>query len=275
MIEIPESRVLARQINEVIKGKTIREVVPRRSPHKFAWYFQNPEDYQVLLTGRKIESAIGIGSMVEINASGAVILFGDGIRLTFHQTESDLPEKNQLLIEFEDHTYLSAVVLMYGGLWCFPTGRFDNPYYLGSKSKPFALDDSFNTAYFVGLIENPAVQKASAKAFLATEQRIPGLGNGVLQDILFRAGLHPKRKIGTFTPDEKSFLFEVLKTTLNEMVERGGRDTERDLFGKTGGYQTQMSKNTVGKPCLRCGETIVKEAYMGGSIYYCPHCQNP
>ena len=59
------------------------------------------------------------------------------------------------------------------------------------------------------------------------------------------------------------------------MVERGGRDTERDLFGKTGGYQTQMSKNTVGKPCLRCGETIVKEAYMGGSVYYCPHCQKP
>lgn|GEM_PF-2077218 len=30
------------------------------------------------------------------------------------------------------------------------------------------------------------------KAFLATEQRIPGLGNGVLQDILWTARIHPK-----------------------------------------------------------------------------------
>jgi hypothetical protein len=31
------------------------------------------------------------------------------------------------------------------------------------------------------------VKKLSLKALLATEQRIPGLGNGVLQDILFKA----------------------------------------------------------------------------------------
>jgi len=164
---------------------------------------------------------------------------------------------------------------MYGGLWCFPDGGFDNPYYLGAKVKPFALATSFDKAYFEGLVESPDVQKAPLKAFLATEQRIPGLGNGVLQDILYRARLHPKRKVGTLSGEEKFYLFEVLKTTLNEMVERGGRDTESALLGEPGGYQTQMSKNTVGKPCPRCGETILKEAYMGGSIYYCPHCQKP
>lgn len=68
-------------------------------------------------------------------------------------------------------------------------------------------------------------------------------------------------------------MYKILKTTLKEMAEFGGRDTERDLFGACGGYQTQMSKNTAGKPCPRCGETIAKEAYMGGSVYYCPNCQ--
>jgi formamidopyrimidine-DNA glycosylase len=42
----------------------------------------------------------------------------------------------------------------------------------------------------------------SAKAFLATEQRIPGLGNGVLQDILFTAGIHPKRKMAAISEEE-------------------------------------------------------------------------
>ncbi len=273
MIEIPESVVLAKQITQSFQGKTVSRVMPQRTPHKMAWYYERPEDYPELLTGRKIEFATGIGSMVEISASGAIILFGEGIRLTFCPTESTVPKKDQLLIGFEDGSYLSAVVQMYGGLWCFPNGSFDYPYYLSAKSKPFALSDAFNQPYFEELIENPDMQKMPAKGFLATEQRIPGLGNGVLQDILFRAGLHPKRKIGTLTKEEKSLLPKVLKTTLREMAELGGRDTERDLFGAFGGYQMQMSKNTAGKPCPKCGETIVKEAYMGGSVYYCPNCQ--
>jgi len=29
----------------------------------------------------------------------------------------------------------------------------------------------------------------------------------------------------------------------------------------------------TGKPCARCGAPIVKEAYLGGVVYYCPGCQ--
>ena len=57
------------------------------------------------------------------------------------------------------------------------------------------------------------------------------------------------------------------------MDANGGRDTERDLFGRFGGYRTILSKNTSGKPCSTCGDIIKKEAYLGGSIYYCPTCQ--
>ena len=111
------------------------------------------------------------------------------------------------------------------------------------------------------------------KAFLATEQRIPGIGNGVLQDILFNAKLHPKRKTNTLSNKDKEELLDSLKSTLTQMVDEGGRDTETDLYGKPGGYKTVLSRNTVNKPCLDCGTIIKKEAYMGGSIYFCPTCQ--
>ena len=58
-----------------------------------------------------------------------------------------------------------------------------------------------------------------------------------------------------------------------DMIEKGGRDTEKDLFGNNGGYITKLSKNTAGKPCGNCGSIIKKESYMGGSIYYCSKCQ--
>jgi formamidopyrimidine-DNA glycosylase len=64
-----------------------------------------------------------------------------------------------------------------------------------------------------------------------------------------------------------------VKTTLSAMATQGGRDTELDLFGHPGGYKTILCKNTVNKPCPVCGITIKKEAYMGGSVYYCEKCQ--
>jgi formamidopyrimidine-DNA glycosylase len=113
----------------------------------------------------------------------------------------------------------------------------------------------------------------SAKAVLATEQRVPGIGNGVLQDILFYAGIHPKRKKSTLTNKEKGELFHSLKSTLKNMTDQGGRDTEKDFLGNSGGYKTILSKNTVNQPCLKCGDLIVKNAYLGGAVYYCPACQ--
>ena len=82
----------------------------------------------------------------------------------------------------------------------------------------------------------------SLKALLATEQRIPGLGNGVLQDILFNAHMHPKKKAGMLSTADRRLLFEATRTTLAEMVAGGGRDTETDLYGRPGGYRPQRSE---------------------------------
>ena len=160
---------------------------------------------------------------------------------------------------------------MYGGINAFP-GKSDNPYYQGARTKCSPLEERFDAGYFSRLWA-ASKQNLSAKAFLATEQRIPGLGNGVLQDILFRAGIHPKRKLATLGDADAERLFRTLKSVLREMTDRGGRDTEKDLFGKPGGYAVQLSRNTCAEPCPVCGGPIVKEAYLGGAVYYCPCCQ--
>lgn len=201
------------------------------------------------------------------------MVFAEGINLRFHEVNEKRPQKHQLLIEFEDFSAITATVQMYGGLWCFPEGEFDNPYYLVAKAKPSPLSVEFSRDYFNSILDAPKAEKLSAKAILATEQRIPGLGNGVLQDILYNAGVHPKKKVGQLSESDKDRMYQSIKSTLAEMVVQGGRDTETDLFGCPGGYKTKVSKTTVDKPCPVCGTSIVKENYMGGSIYYCPGCQ--
>jgi formamidopyrimidine-DNA glycosylase len=273
MIELPEAVNLAKQLTETIKGKKIKEVIAGYSPHKFAWYHGDPVDYNAQLRGKIIGTTISYGGLVEIAVGDSKILFGDGVALRFHNKDEKRPAKHQLLVEFEDSSAISASVQMYGGMWCFKEGEFDNPYYDVAREKPSPLSDGFDQTYFNGIIRDPGVQTLTAKAFLATEQRIPGLGNGVLQDILYNAGIHSKRKVETLKDEERESLFNSVKSTLKEMAEQGGRDTEKDLFGEPGGYRTKLSKNTVGMPCTRCGKIIIKQAYMGGSIYFCSGCQ--
>jgi formamidopyrimidine-DNA glycosylase len=272
MLEIPEAAGLVRQLNQTVFGKTIRQVIAAQNPHGFAWYHGDPSGYASLMVGKKIGNAVNPGGMVEIVVEDVYLLFSDGINLRYHQTSSDQPLKHQLLIVFEDSTSISATVAMYGGLSCFPQGTNDNPYYLAARQKTSPLADAFSKDYFMGLFL-PGTENHSLKAFLATEQRIPGLGNGVLQDILFNAQIHPKRKVLTLSSQEIDMLFHAIKRTLKTMADLGGRDTEKDLFGNPGGYQTRMSKNTVGQPCQVCGNLVIKQAYMGGSVYFCPVCQ--
>ncbi len=272
MIEIPESIKIARQINETVQGKTIYRVIANASPHKFAFYQGDPAGYHALLIGQVIGSSIGMGAMIEISAGNCQVVLGDGANPRYYDDSSKISAKHQLLLEFDDGSVLVCSVQMYGTVLAFMKGTYDNKYYLIAKEKPSPLSDDFDKNYFDSLYTE-ALGKLSAKAFLATEQRIPGLGNGVLQDILFHAGIHPKRKMKTITEKEYTGLFRSIKDTLAEMTMLGGRDTEKDLFGKAGGYQTILSKNTVGKPCPVSGTAIQKASYLGGAIYWCPVCQ--
>jgi len=272
MLELPESATIARQLNETVVGKTILVVAANTSPHKFAFYHGNPDDYDKLLAGETVGESSGIGSMVEIAAGDRRIVLGDGANLRYYRESEQAPAKHQLFIEFSDGSALVCTVQMYGFLLAFLDGTYDNKYYKTGKEKPQPLSNAFDRAYFDSLC-TMGFEKLSVKAFLATEQRIPGLGNGVLQDILYHARVHPKRKMGTLTEGEYDGLFRSVKDTLCEMTKLGGRDTEKDLFGSAGGYRTILSKNTVGKLCPICGSIIQKAAYMGGAVYWCPGCQ--
>lgn len=274
MLEFAEARVLSEQLCKTVVGKRVENVIAGQSPHKFAFFHGDPSTYNDLMKGKTVTGAAPNGGQLELKLEDTYLVLGDGVGLQYLEKDAKRPSKHQLLVEFEDGSALSSSVQMYGFLWCFKEGEFDNPYYYVAKEKPSPLSETFDYSYFHNMMDAPGMDKLSAKAFLATEQRIPGLGNGMLQDILYNAGIHPKRKVKTLEEADKVKIFSSIKDTLREMIEKGGRDTEKDLFGRNGGYVTKLSKNTVDKPCPLCGSVILKEAYLGGSIYYCNGCQH-
>lgn len=270
MLELPEVLTRSAQLREHVVGKRVEQVLPPSKPHKFCWYQGEPEAYDEMLRGCTVTAATGFGLFVELAFdNGCKFCWNDGANARLLPREKR-PKHYQLAIAFTDGMDLVFTVAMYGGL-ILHDGVYDNEYYLKSKEAVSPFSGAFSGYYHKLLAHSKP--NLSAKAFLATQQRFPGIGNGVLQDILFAAGIPPKRKIGTLGEAEKEKLLACTVEVLRDMTARGGRDTEKDLFGQAGGYPTRLSRNTLAYGCPQCGGRIVKEAYLGGAVYYCPVCQ--
>lgn len=273
MLELPEVITLSKQVNDTLVGKTISHLFNATKPHKFTFYNSDPLEYGKLLVGKTIESSKGYGMFVDFYLSDGVVMnIGDGTIARYYEAGDKVPASYQLLLTFDDESFLAFSVAMYGFISVYPDRTIDNKYYKLSRESISPLSDEYTPAQFEKLFTE-AKKTLSAKALLATEQRIPGVGNGVIQDILFNAKIHPKQKVVLLSDKKKETLFNTLKETLMEMTFEGGRDTQTDLYGSNGKYRTILSAKTWKNPCPRCGSTIVKEAYLGGSVYYCSKCQ--
>lgn len=272
MIEIPEVYTISNQINDTVIGKKIAKVTANANPHTYAWYTGDPDKYNDKLAGKIITASYPgtkytNGGYIEIECENVLLAISTPIK--YHTPEMKLPDNYHLLIKFEDESHLSCTVQMWGAMYCH---EIINGLVAGYIQFPNPLQHEFDIDYFKKLLKN-SKDNITVKGLLTTEQHIPGLGNGVLHDILFNSAIHPKTKLAKLPDNDIEKLFHSIKSTLQAMTIYGGRDTEKDLFGKYGGYKTILSVKTKRNPCIACGSKIERETFLGGNIYYCPECQ--
>jgi formamidopyrimidine-DNA glycosylase len=275
MIELPEATVIGKQISAELAGKQIAYGNQGNSPHKFAFTSGTAEEYEQKFKGKTIGSARGHGSaiLVPIEPGHVLVLGGGGERILYHQEEQTHPPKRQLLLQFTDGTSLTVTISGWGNVMLLPQAAVGEHRHVQIHRVP-PLSDGFTWEHFQGLFEtvDPESNK-SIKFFVISEPGVWGIGNGCLQDILYHAGIHPRRRIVDVSQDDKRALYDALMSTLSQMVELGGRESERDLYGNRGRYARILDSKTKGTPCPQCGTHIEKGQYLGGAIYYCPICQ--
>jgi formamidopyrimidine-DNA glycosylase len=162
---------------------------------------------------------------------------------------------------------------MWGAMELYEKGEEQNREYVkGMRTTP--TEPAFTFDYFCALVDELVEgKKRSAKALLTQDQIIPGLGNAIAQDILFRARLHPRHPIAELSAGQRRALYQAIVNTVGEVIGQGGRYDEFDLYGNRGGYVRIMDKNAVGRPCPECGGEVEKIQYLGGACYLCPNCQ--
>jgi formamidopyrimidine-DNA glycosylase len=275
MFELPEYVTLARQMNESLQGKRIQRGQLGNSPHKFVWYNRSHDEFERLTKGKTVGQATTRGRWLFLPLEpGHVLLLGEcGGKVLYHPPGSDVPKKYHLYLNFEDGSFLTAMTQMWGAMELYEEGEEQNREYV-KDMRPTPTDPGFTPAYFSALLDELMEgKKRSAKALLTQDQIIPGLGNAIAQDILFRARLHPKHPITEMTADQRQDLYQAIVNTVADVVDKGGRYDEYDLYGNPGGYVRIMDKNALGRPCPECGGEVVKIQYLGGACYLCPNCQ--
>jgi len=275
MMELPEAVAMAGQIDMELAGRRIADAERESRPHKWVFYNRPREEYEAILPGRTVGKARPDGSHVNIGLSGGFTLqLGDGgVRILLHSDDSRLPGTYHLLLRLADGQVLTVSVQGWGAVRLFDRAGFRkwrerNPAGVSPVAREFTYD-SFKRI----VAEYAAACDKPVKAFLINHPNFPGIGNGYLQDILFRAGLHPRRKVRGLKAAEARRLHRAIRKVLTDAVSKGGRDDELDLFGRGGRYVRLLDRRSKGRPRPNCGTRIAKIQYLGGACYLCPNCQ--
>jgi formamidopyrimidine-DNA glycosylase len=119
-------------------------------------------------------------------------------------------------------------------------------------------------------------RKANIKAFLLDQKYIAGLGNIYVDEICFRSGILPTRKLCEINKNEIGKLYKNCVNIINEALEAGGTTfySFRDSEGNKGTFFDFLQVfHRDGKPCKKCGTIIEKIRHAGRGTHFCPKCQ--
>jgi formamidopyrimidine-DNA glycosylase len=106
-------------------------------------------------------------------------------------------------------------------------------------------------------------RRTAIKAALMNQAAIAGLGNLLVDEILWRAGIAPTRSAATLERVEEGRLARSISTTLRVLGRRGGSHTG-DL----------MAARHPGAFCPRDGAPLRRETVGGRTTYWCPAHQH-
>jgi formamidopyrimidine-DNA glycosylase len=277
-VELPEISILSQQMRETIVGKIVEviEITDYEKLQRLGFINHDLSEFEELKR-KTIESVVSRGLVIRLKLSeGNNLLlspeYGGKVRFQHHQSEPPL-EPYHLKICFTDYSSLYVRLTGMGLIFSVKDNKINEIYvYRRDFSNVLSpLEEDFTYERFS---ENLRGKIYGLKAALVgREAVIVGFGNSSFQDVIYRARLHPKRKISDLTPEEKRALFNSIIDVVKERISLGGKDQFTDLHGNKGGYIPRMGGNDFGKQCKNCGTRIEKLSFGGGQVYLCPKCQ--
>nr|WP_217508657.1 bifunctional DNA-formamidopyrimidine glycosylase/DNA-(apurinic or apyrimidinic site) lyase [Curtobacterium pusillum] len=136
------------------------------------------------------------------------------------------------------------------------------------------LDPAFDDDRFIAMARK---RSSGIKRVLLDQGVVSGIGNIYADESLWAAKLHHDRPADRLGRSELRGLLDEVRLVLGRALEDGGTSFDAqyvNVNGQSGYFSQRLSVyGQQGKPCPRCGTTIVREAFMNRSSHRCPVCQ--
>jgi formamidopyrimidine-DNA glycosylase len=113
-------------------------------------------------------------------------------------------------------------------------------------------------------LEQIGSRRGRVKAALLDQSFLAGVGNLLADEALWRARIHPARRIEDLSVDERAALFRQLRSVIRHTVDsypEGIRTRWTNARGSPGGR------------CPRCRTELTRTVVAGRTTYVCPSCQ--
>jgi formamidopyrimidine-DNA glycosylase len=271
--ELPEVETVRRMLEEHVVGRAIASV--RLSGHKLRSRVSATITRR--LPGHRVVGVRRHGKYLLLDLSGGLTLLshlGMSGRWLFSRESTEDPG---------DHVHVSVAFRDGSRL------RFQDPRRFGLL-RLLATEAVFRDPSLAILGPDPVAcapsgewlrdlacgKKVSVKNFLMDQRRLAGIGNIYASEILYRAGIDPRRPAGAASPTEWDAIAAEITAVLGEAIDRMGTtfSAYRTLWNEPGTYGEKLFVyDRAGKPCRRCGTSIRRIVQGQRSTFYCPECQ--
>src|SRR5829696_4313946 len=141
-----------------------------------------------------------------------------------------------------------------------------------SSLGPEPLEEGFEWNYLPREIGS---RRAQIKPLLLDQKIVSGIGNIYVDEILYDARLHPRRKANTLSEDEWEALHAAIRSNLAAGVEHRGTTVRlyKDVLDRPGEHQNYLRVfEKHGRPCPGCEGEVVREKVSGRPSHFCPAC---
>lgn len=299
MPELPEVEVVRAGLAPAVTGARVAavDVLDSRAltRHQAA-----SGDFESLVTGARIEAAVRRGKFLwlplsaeqaivgHLGMSGQLLLRtpdhpGDDrhARIRIHLEH---PEHGELRVDFVDQRTFGSLAV--DRLVPTPDGAVAG--FSGEVTGAWAtaiptqvahiardpLDPAFDDDVFLAALARRA---SGVKRVLLDQGVVSGVGNIYADESLWAARVHGEQPASSITRRRARELLAAVREVLGRALAEGGTSFDAqyvNVNGASGYFEHSLNAyGRAGKPCPRCGTSMVREQFMNRGSHFCPKCQ--
>lgn len=271
MPEGPEIRRAADRIGKALVGKVVLDG---------QWPFPSLNQADELILGHEVLSVTSRAKAMLIRFSSGWTMYSHNQlygRWTVHLKTTDHNSRRSLRAEFMTDKH--AVRLWSAtDIQLVPTAEENGIPFL-QRLGPDVLDPAITSTKLQAHLREKKIYRKKGATLMLDQQCFAGLGNYLRSEILHAAGIHPDDRPCDLDDESLGRWATAIKEiTQRAYLEKGVTvPTEVALSSKARGEPRRMWRHAVfcrnDRPCLTCGDLVLRKRYAGRRLDYCPSCQ--